>query len=77
MSEPFPDSIEESSLRRPTVLWEQGRPGGRSFIVQVGQDSLNAGGIFNAAVRRVDNDPNQSGAVLIVCNPSPISHRAL
>jgi hypothetical protein len=71
------DSVEESSLRRPTVLWKQGRPGGRSSIVQVGQDSLNDGRIFNASVRRVDNDPDQSGAVLIVCNPSPINHRAL
>jgi hypothetical protein len=71
------DSVEESSLRRPTALWAQGRSGGRNFIVQVGQDSLNGRRIFNAAVRRVDNDPDQSGAVLIVCNPSPISHRAI
>jgi hypothetical protein len=64
MSEPFPDSVEESSLRRPTVLWEQGRPGGRSSIVQVGEDSLDDSRIFNAAVRRLDDDLDLPGAPL-------------
>jgi hypothetical protein len=71
------ESVEEACLRWTTILWKQSRPDRGRFIVQVGQDSLNDCGIFNAAVRRVDNDPDQSGAVLIVCNPSPISHRAL
>jgi hypothetical protein len=71
------ESVEQPSLWRRTALWMQTRPDGGRLIVQVGQDSLNDCGIVNAAVRRVDNDPDQSGAVLIVCNPSPISHRAL
>jgi hypothetical protein len=47
MSEPFPDSVEESSLRR-TVLRDQGRLGGGSFTLQMRQDPLDNCWLFNA-----------------------------
>jgi hypothetical protein len=50
----------------PRSSGSRAAPADGAFIVQVGQDSLNNDRIVNAAVRRVDNDPDQSGAVLIV-----------
>jgi hypothetical protein len=61
----FMASVEEACLRwRRTVLWQQGRPDGRRFILQMRQDSLNHRRIFNAAVRRLDNDLDLPGAPL-------------
>jgi hypothetical protein len=63
MSEPFPDSVEESSLRRRTVLWKQSRPGGGRPTLQMRQNSLNHRRIFNA-----DNDLDLPGAPLAGLN---------
>ena len=49
-----------------TVLWKQSRavPTVGAFSIQVGQNSLDDSRIFNAAVRRLDDDLDLTGAPL-------------
>jgi hypothetical protein len=45
----FFGSIEESGLRRRSVLWKQSRANGGRFAIQMGQDSRDHRWVFNAS----------------------------
>lgn len=40
------------------MLWKQNRPGGGHLAIRVGRESLDHRRIFNAIVRRLNNDHN-------------------
>jgi hypothetical protein len=56
------ESIEEACLRWPSILWKQSRPDGGRLALQMRQNPRDHRRVFNAAVRRLDDDLDGPGA---------------